>query len=316
MNSTALKATLLHNPKSSMSRWRADEIVAALHEGGYEPSYHSTKEKGWKKAAAEAKGRLIVAGGDGTVAKVCKLPETDRHHIAILPTGGANNIASSFGIFGDPLELARDLQSLQTHVYRIGTVKGHEDIDSFCEGVGVGALAAIAGMVPNDMERDAKREAGRKALQEVLAEAEPVEIEMTLDGAPWNEPSLMVEILIISTIGPSLMLAPGHDPACDRFTIRWLPDGDREAMIEWLNAPEDGPPPLKEASAHKVQPKTSSIMRIDDATQKKGGKVTLSLDGRHVDILVPPKRDGTAEAADPAEDDAEPSAGDNGRPTG
>lgn len=300
MKSTALQATLLHNPKASLSRWRADELVSALHEGGYDPSYHSTKEKGWKKAAAEAKGRLIVAGGDGTVAKVCKLPETDRHHIAILPTGGANNIATSFGIVGDPLELARDLQSLQTHVYRIGTVKGHDDADSFCEAVGVGALAAIAGMVDNDMERDAKRDAGRQAFREVLAEAEPIEIEMSLDGAPWNEPALMVEVLIISTIGPSLMLAPGRDPASDRLTIRWLSVEDREAMIEWLKAPEESEPPLKEASAHKVQIKTDQPMRIDDATFKKGGKVTLTLDGRHVDILVPPKRSETSEDAEPS----------------
>lgn len=292
MNSTALKATLLHNPKASLSRWPAHDLIAALREGGYEAVYQSTKEKGWKKAVAEAEGRLIVAGGDGTVAKICKLPESDRHTIAILPTGGANNIATSFGIVGDPDELARELQSLQTRVYRIGTVKGLDEIHSFCEAVGVGALAATAGMVDNDMSADDKRKAGREAFQKTLREAERLDCEVELDGAPWTQKALMLEILIISTIGSSLCLAPGHDPASDRFAVRWLDEADRDAMIEWLHDPEAGPPPMKEASAGKVRLSTKGLLRIDDETLKKGGEIKLTLDGRHVDVLVPPHAAG------------------------
>ena len=48
----------------------------------------------------------VVAGGDGTVAKVAiGVADTDTPTAAVLPLGTANNIGKALGVFGDIRDL-------------------------------------------------------------------------------------------------------------------------------------------------------------------------------------------------------------------
>ena len=79
--------------------------MKAARKAGLPTTYQSIKDKDFKAALGENWDLVLVAGGDGTVAKVARcLVDRDIAHripIAILPVGTANNIARSLGIEGE-----------------------------------------------------------------------------------------------------------------------------------------------------------------------------------------------------------------------
>src|SRR5436309_14027177 len=85
-----MKIALLHNPSAGNSMLKATELVRRLENARYEISYASTEEEGWEKALSVPVDRVVIAGGDGTVSRVC--PWLAGRHIpfCILPLGTAN----------------------------------------------------------------------------------------------------------------------------------------------------------------------------------------------------------------------------------
>ena len=55
--------------------------------------YQSTKDQSYKSALRERWDLIVVAGGDGTVAKVARRLRYRKAPIIVLPVGTANNIA-------------------------------------------------------------------------------------------------------------------------------------------------------------------------------------------------------------------------------
>ena len=117
-----MRATLFHNPTAGGGKFTKKELMTALRLGGLEPRYVSTKSKRFKKELAEAEDLVVVAGGDGTVAKVIAQMPDRGVPVAILPLGSANNIARSFGVAGAPYELAEILHPLYWQRYSMGIV--------------------------------------------------------------------------------------------------------------------------------------------------------------------------------------------------
>jgi hypothetical protein len=102
-----VRALVLHNPTAGSGDVAADDLLAALAAGGVAARYCSTKQPEFADALGEPADMVVVAGGDGTVAKVIRHLRDRRLPLAILPLGGANNIACSLGITADPLAIAR-----------------------------------------------------------------------------------------------------------------------------------------------------------------------------------------------------------------
>ena len=137
-----MRAIVLHNPTAGSGDVAAEDLLAALAAGGIAARYCSTKQGGFKHALRKASDLVVAAGGDGTVLKVIRHLRNRSVPIAILPLGGANNIARSLGITADPLKIARAGWG-ETNARRldIGTAAGPWRKRLFVESVGIGALA-------------------------------------------------------------------------------------------------------------------------------------------------------------------------------
>jgi diacylglycerol kinase family enzyme len=103
-------------------------------------SYQSTKDPQYKQTLRKRWDLVIVAGGDGTVAKVARRLRYRRTPIIVVPIGTANNIARSLGLLTvQPIAqyLTGSLRDLN-----LGRARGPWGSLSFVESVGVGAIAA------------------------------------------------------------------------------------------------------------------------------------------------------------------------------
>lgn len=287
-----MRATLIHNPKAGNGGWSAERLAAALAAAGCAvAAHHPADAPDLDETLAAATGVVAVAGGDGTVARVAKALHGGSAQLAILPSGGANNIACSLGIPADLEAAIRALATARPRRFRIGRLKGGGCDRHFVESVGLGPLAEAAWRMPDEgYAREEKRKRGRAVLREALLEAETIRAAVILDGEPLREAALMLEAMHIARVGPSLELAPGADPGDGLLCVAWLPPERRAAMADWLEAPEAGPPPLCWKSARRVELEIAgSALRVDDDRVKAvGGGVVLDLLERPIAVLSPP----------------------------
>ena len=120
---------------------------------------------------------ILVAGGDGTVARVFKDLYRLKATFGILPTGSLNNVATSLG-------LPDDLPGCVEVINRGRTARmdaGQAGRRIFFESVGVGLLAEVMRRVG---EQDSKKEVlrvVRHTIAEMLS-CEPFTVRLTVDG--------------------------------------------------------------------------------------------------------------------------------------
>jgi diacylglycerol kinase (ATP) len=290
-----MQATLFHNSTAGGGKFTKKELVTALRLGGLKPRYVSTKSKRFKAALAEVEDLVVVAGGDGTVAKVIAQMPDRGVPVAILPLGSANNIARSFGVAGAPYELAEILHPLYWQRYSMGVVRGPWGRRRFVEAVGLGPLARMMQKPSLDAARgiDSLR-GGRAELRKILKKAKPLDIDVWIDGRPLPGDILSIEVMNIVYTGPGLPLAPSADPGDRMLEVICVRPGERRAMMDWIGEPQHRRPPVSARRGRIVQIAwRGDPMRVDDDIidpPKQEAKVTIALERNAAKILVPPPR--------------------------
>jgi diacylglycerol kinase (ATP) len=241
-----VRAVVLHNPAAGRGNVSADDLLAALAAGGIASRYCSTKQPDFAHALGEPADLVVMAGGDGTVMNAIGHLRHRSMPIAILPLGGANNIARSLGITADPLETARaGWREIAARRLDIGTAIGPWEKRLFVEGVGVGAVAeAMSAIAERDVSGPEKSGLARQALVEMLTAARPRKVRLTIDGQEVTCRCLLAEIMNIASTGPRLLLAPAADPGDGLLDLVCLEPEARAEMLAWLWASSERAPPL------------------------------------------------------------------------
>jgi len=130
-----VRALMVHNPTAGGGRAGrlVPAVLARLRDAGVEVEQHRTRslEDGRVAAcqAATAFDAVVAVGGDGTVG-ACAAGLADagpgaRAALGVVPAGGGNDAARSFGLpAGDPLAAAGLLPRLQRRPADLATVAG------------------------------------------------------------------------------------------------------------------------------------------------------------------------------------------------
>lgn len=290
------------------------KLLLVQHEGAGDKSTSRKaltgllEESGWKvraldrknadgEAIAKAKPDLIVvAGGDGTVARVLAMLPDRSVPAAIIPTGTANNIARSLGIGGDPEDIVAGWDMDRRMRFDIGNAHGPWGCRPFAEGVGFGAFADSLRLAP-DVDGSGKLRAGRDALAEAIRDAAPLPLEIEVDGDRASEEMLIAEAMNVPMSGPRLPLAPAAEPGDGRLHLAWLRAADRAAMRRWLAGRRRSEAPVVQRAGAEVAVRGGGVtMRIDDECcwLAPGSEVRIRIEGEPVQLLAPPERPALA----------------------
>ena len=289
-----MRATLFHNPTAGGGKFTKKELMTALRLGGLSPYYRSTRSKRFDETLQRRTDLVVVAGGDGTVAKVIQQMPDRRIPVAILPLGSANNIARSFGVAGAPYELAEILHPNYWQRLSIGVARGPWGRRRFVEAVGLGPLARMMKKPSLDVSGVQSLRRGRQELRKILRKAKPLDIDVLVDGKPLRGGILAIEIMNIVYTGPGLPLAPSADPGDKMLEIISVRSPERRWMMSWIEAPQHRRPPVSVRRGRKVSITwRGEPMRLDDDVidaPDETATVTIALEGRGARILVPPPR--------------------------
>ena len=288
--SANVRTLLLHNPTAGAAHPNADELMRQLKGAGFRPKYQSSKDD-YKQPLRKRWDLVIVAGGDGTVARVARRLRNREIPLAILPIGTANNIARALGLNGDIETLISHLRTAEPKRLDIGMARGPWGKRRFLEAVGFGTIAkAIAHSGPKP-PKALRIDMGREELQKYFEEARAERFEIDVDGEVFAGEFLLVEILNLGRTGPALPISFTAEHDDGLLDVVFVFKNDRAPMLAWLNNPEDAPPPVTVRKGRSVRLKWEhSHARIDDRVYlppESVSPIKITVEGDGLRVLVP-----------------------------
>jgi diacylglycerol kinase (ATP) len=290
----SLKAVLVHNPEAGDGEMSGEELRNLMRHANISAFYQSSKIGELTAALSMPCDLIIVAGGDGTVAKAITQLQNRSVPIAILPFGTANNIATSFGIGGRVEDILGTLRNAERRRLDVGLAHGPWGCVRVIEGIGLGALVRSAQQLGKpDVEQDKRLKAAIKAIQREVKTQDPDRVRVFVDDEPLPQDHLLVEIMNIPRAGPRLSLAPQADPGDGLFDVLVLEPSRRKDMLRWLKAGDESkPPPFTTRRGRKIKFLWEGTpMHVDDdipPLEESAATVSLEMEPDAVSILVPP----------------------------
>jgi diacylglycerol kinase (ATP) len=300
---SAVRVTLVHNPKAGDERHGADALRALVASAGHDLiAYASIDEPNWADALDEPSDLVVVAGGDGTVRKVFKELVASPLTVTLLPLGSANNIAKSLG-FGDEdfTSMVEGWASARTRPFDVGAVRAGSAATRFVETMGGGVFADVlarADQIDADPDGEAKVEFGLRLLREAIEEAPPLPWEIAAGEADLGGEFIAVEAMNTRETGPNVLLAPEADPGDGRLDLVRIRAADRVTLAAYVDARLAGRPaaplelPAKPVAQLRVRPPRTCQLRVDDelwAREDEAGDGALVMACDRLDVLVPDK---------------------------
>jgi diacylglycerol kinase family enzyme len=298
-----VRITLIHNPGAGQQGADdAAKLERFLADHGYDVRYQSAKDEDWKGSLKKPADMVVVAGGDGTVAKVTRRMVGRGIPVGLLPSGTANNIARTLGLMERPFEeLVRGWQNGRRVKLDIGVAKGPWGERYFVEGVGAGVFASLLANPAGEAARKRKNpvEFALERLRKHAADCEPLEIHARLDGKDISGKYLMLEALNLRYVGPNLHLAQDAQPGDGQFEVVLVTEAERERLLYYLEHWQDNRERLAvlpsmlgrrlelEWTGYPLHIDDRLKPRPKDEPEEIAGPVEARLDGDTVEFLLP-----------------------------
>ena len=293
-----MRATLIHNPTAGSGKPTDTELVAWLEAAGYDVRYASSKRKKYRQALEESSDLIVVAGGDGTIAKVAKRIVGSDVPLAVVPVGTSNNIATTLGIRGTPERIIRALPSAGVRALDVGTASAPWGTSRFLESAGVGLFAAMlehAERTARHRKREApgadKRARSARATQRLLERQPAVFCQVEADGVNLSGSYILAIAMNISRIGSCLELAPDADVSDGQLDLVLLGEDQRDTLRDYLGELASGADarfPIAPRRARSVRFEWDlNFGHLDDERWPDEPGVEDDRDGQFIEIALP-----------------------------
>src|SRR6266480_6299522 len=294
-----MRVTLMHNPKAGDAKHGRKQLMAALAGAGHDAVYQSTKERGFKEALKQPTELILVAGGDGTTAKVACWLVDSGIPLSVLPLGTANNLARALGFVASPEEIITRLDGGKKRTVDVGLACGPWGKRYFFEGAGGGLLADYVRAARKERKGNGKVEKLSKEqemarhsalLRRMLHDYPARQWKIEIDGKDISGRYILWEGMNIRSVGPALHLAPGAATRDGRFDFVCARAADRALIMEHFDARVAGkksksPLPTRRFRELRIVCKGSTI-HLDDELWRSERKDKKS--SGEIKIMVKP----------------------------
>ena len=173
---------------SSGSGEAAREALEGVGVFDVAPCHPEHLDRQIEQAVREGAERVVVAGGDGTIAKAAAALVGKKTALAVVPGGTLNHFAKDHGIPRDPVEAAELSATGATTTTDVGTVNGRV----FLNTTSVGAYVVFVRTRERLERRFGYRLATVIAAVRLLGRIRAFTVEMELDGQPQRYQSALV----------------------------------------------------------------------------------------------------------------------------
>lgn len=232
---------LLHNPKSGIAgaEVSAHELQRALDQQAIAAKVLSVPgelfEEAVRRLVMEGAERVLVAGGDGSVASAARLLTHTNIPLGILPIGGANNFAAALGLpLGDLNAAAQVLRAGVVRAVSLGEASnGHR----FTETAGVGLFADALALYQG-ARQDRLKAMG--VLCRLLTTFEAASLRLHLDGKVVCRRALLCTVANTYRMADLIPVAPDATLTDSCFDVVVISDLRLPEVLRYLRAVRRG----------------------------------------------------------------------------
>lgn len=297
-----MRVALIHNPGAGDGVYENEDLERLFRDAGHETHSYRKKRSEVRRAAESDADVMVVAGGDGSVAKAAAMIHEHGSKMAlyILPVGTANNIARSLGIDGTTPMLIKALASARSRRLDIGRVSGPWGDKPFIEAAGIGFFGSMLQYehsLRTKVERFIRNlrpastnqfEMAALGLARIVRREAARHYEVVADGESLSGEYIAVEALNIRSIGPRIVLAPDANSDDGKLELLLVRPEARDALADYV-ASMGRSGALPESGNRRVARVEVSwaprLGHIDDSPWPDGPGKKLSMDnGRTVTI--------------------------------
>ena len=238
-------------------------------------------------ALATAERRVVLLGGDGSLHAAANAAANSgvRAEFALIPAGGANNVARSLGIpvdFDAAARLAVQGAARSVDAIRVDSVAGRY---LAVEGVSVGfhAFARTQYKAKNSTDKRAALRAGYHAFRDFESPTMALSIDASCMLATYGQ----VFVANMPLFGPGLQVAPA-DPADALLDVVTI-EGGRRTMLglarHLRRGTHLGRPGVSHVRARRIKIATRGRSPIVADTTYMGDTVELTVEPQALDIV-------------------------------
>jgi diacylglycerol kinase family enzyme len=291
-----MRATLLYNAKSGTAA-SEERILGALTALGWKVERSICKAQ-LDDCLCHGADVIVVAGGDGTIARVAKRLAGTDIPMAIVPMGTANNVARSLGIGVDVDDALQGLAHAVERRIDLGMVQSERSSGRgyFLEGFGVGIFAHVVGQVAS--KKDKKLRRALNLIADELGDFTPRHVELEVDGRDLSGTYVLAAVMNAMSLGPTLGVAPRARCDDGELDVVVVPPEGKAALVAYLRraaATDEGEretavalPYLESSRAQHVRLRADGgWAHIDDSAVELAGYLTIDVAPGAVRLLAP-----------------------------
>jgi diacylglycerol kinase (ATP) len=232
-----MDVTIIHNPTAGDGTPTRQQLIEALHSAGCRTTYRSTKSGGYLSALQEPGDAVLIAGGDGTIRRVALELRGRNVPVAILPSGTANNFATTVGIAGGLADSVRRVLGGRLQAVDMGQAAGGWDDPYFLEGAGFGVVPELIRMMdryahehPDLVGREEELQHARELLERITALLPAFDCSIETDEGTRHVRPILLQVMNGQRIGPSLPVAPTASVQDGALDVVWVEEEDRDRL--------------------------------------------------------------------------------------
>ena len=233
--------------------------------------------------------RVVLVGGDGSLHAYANLRDP-KPPVAIIPAGGANNVARSLGIPLDSNRAARlAAQGASMPLDVIAAVSGGRRFIAV-EGVSVGFHSQARSRYHSSNSTDVR--AGLSAGLGALAHFHPINIAIETDGALELRTVSQLFVSNLGLYGPGFRVAPDSDPSDGRLELVELRTRGRLGLVPMIarlrKGTHIGRRDVRHWHARRIRIATGGAAPvIADTTNLGTGSVELTVEPAGLEVIAP-----------------------------
>lgn len=240
-----MQIALVHNERAGDKAHSTADLLQLFRGFGYRADSYGRDAKSLQRALTSRPDVVAVSGGDGTVARVAIALCGSETPMFVLPTGTANNIATSVGVsLDDVSHLAGQLSRARRRRLDVCRIVGNGSETHFVEAAGIGVIGTMLDRESRRMNELWRRMRGlldRNAdhwdstaqyVAQLLRDESPRRIGICADGHDLSGEYVTVEVMNIRAIGPRVVLAPSADPGDGWLDLVLVTRADQNAIAD------------------------------------------------------------------------------------
>jgi diacylglycerol kinase family enzyme len=235
---------------------------------------------------------VAAAGGDGTIARAAHVLAGGKMPLGIIPSGTANNIATSLGFEGSPAELIARWSLDRVASIDVGIVESASGERCFLESVGFGLVTDCIDKARDTISKDDPEthlDDARQLYVDMLRDLDAREYSIRIGDEDVSGQYLSIEVMNMPLMGPGVKLTSDASAADGLLSVVAVDAREKVRLCEYLRKLRDGSSAdggFKSWRVPEIEIRGAARMHVDDRIEDVNDAVRIRIRAASLPILA------------------------------